>query len=97
MEQFAKEYQNLAAERDYLQDVAVPYYSEGLHKSLDEVIALKKEKNELREKLARQQTDDTTYTTVIEDLIARTKASSKMKMIQERIKKKQEKYRRACI
>ena len=88
MDQFVEGFKEIAAERDYLQDVAIPYYSKGLDESLDEIIALKKERNEIKEKLRKQQECDTTYTDILAELVARTKANSKVKNVKEDIKKR---------
>ena len=93
MEQFVEDYKELAEWRDYYQDVALPYYSKELNENLDENIALKKERNELREKLKKQQEGDLTYTGILVELVARTKARSNLKNVKEDIKKKDKKYR----
>ena len=87
MEQFIEDYKELADERDYLQDVVYPNIVKELDESLDEVIAVKKEWNELREKLKKQQEGDLAYTDILVELVARTKAQSNIKNIEEDFKK----------
>ena len=87
MERVKQGIENIVADRDYLQNVAIPYYSKELHESLDEFIALKKERNELREKLNNKQEYDTTYTDLLLEVISRAEANSKVESVKEDIKK----------
>ena len=83
IEQKARE---LKEDNDYLQNVAVPHYSNELHKCLDENISLKEEIMRLDNKLNNQQECDTRKQLLL-DFLIKAKSESKVASIKEDIKK----------
>ena len=82
MEQYIEDFKEVVEERNYAQDMYIETSKE-LDEKMDEIIAVKKERNELRERLKKQQEGELAYTDIWAELVASAKAQSKIGYIKE--------------